>query len=155
MLLRSWGKYGVCHCTGYLFSSLNNDCPGAFVRKGANKRSSQFVSRKPSSLNYCVRTCTTISLSLWTVYSTVATSGYTHYYLPGFEYLLHTWRLHYLLHQVKRTMVDLTLRLRLSQILKHIWLSYYYREMSGLCGLGDICIPISRIYLMRDFSTYK
>jgi hypothetical protein len=27
--------------------------------------------------------------------------------------------------------------------------------MSGLCGLGDICIPISRIYLMRDFSTYK
>ena len=75
MLLRSWGKYGVCHCTGYLFSSLNNDCPGAFVRKGANKRSSQFIRWKPSSLNYCVRTCTTVSLSLWTVYSIVATSG--------------------------------------------------------------------------------
>ena len=75
MLLRSWGKHGICHCTGYLFSSLNNDCPGAFVRKGANKRSFQFIRRKPSSLNYCVRTCTTVSLSLWTVYSTVATSG--------------------------------------------------------------------------------
>ena len=121
MLLRSWGKHGVCHCTGYLFSSLNNDCPGAFVRKGANKRSFQFIRRKPSSLNYCVRTCTTVSLSLWTVYSIVATSGTLIAICLGLSICcIPALALFITPGQENNGRPDLTLRLRLSQILKHI-----------------------------------